>query len=853
MDTDSDNDGLTDQAEGATDTDGDGIPDRLESNIIDTDDDGNMDYNDNNADDDAAGPDGTGGEQAGVLTGPWNDVDGDSIPDHLDADTTNAASMPDGSGDGDGDGISDALECSGGYICPDSDDDGTPDYMDTDSDNDGLTDQAEGILDTDADGIPDRLESNITDTDGDGNMDYNDANADGDAAGNDGTGGEQDGVETGPWNDADNDGIPDHLDASIGNGSGPTVAGSGDSDGDGTADGIECPNGIPCPDTNNDGTPEYMQANADSDGDSIPDAEEMAGPNNGDGNNDGTPDKDQSSVATLLASDNFSYVTAEVTGACNTIAAISHTTEAAQASTDTFDYPFGLMAIRLNCASNGQAATVKYYWHAISDLTGLPYRKYGPMTPGGSSKVWYDFPVTYGTASPAGVSIATSTMQLVDGEMGDDTVADSVIIDPSGPANATQKSTLGDWVWYDVNGDGVKDVGEQGINGVIINLYLDTGDGIPQPGELVTTTTTGNDGGLVSGRLIDSDDVNTGEPGAYDFQVLDNQIYIVEIDAANFLPGGALENYIYTGENAANAYNGANPRVVLIGVQQDYNDADFPFMLLPSVEVGKMLNTVNTVVRPGDTVSFTIQVTNTGFVTITTLPLLDRYNSAFLQFDSGNGGNSPAPDSAATGQLTWNNLAPAGGLAPLGVVSVDVYFTALADTTLLLPFSPCTAAGEAPNIAQVMNAVADPDGAGPQPGLAVTDADACASVRIEQPTAVNLTNMGVTQTADGVLIQWDTITEADTAGFRVLHSNGVSVNQVNPATVSAANTLSDELIPAQNAGQSSGASYSVLDAGATLTRGDVYVLETVHTDGSTERNVLGVFSNTPLYLPLVMR
>jgi len=49
----------------------------------------------------------------------------------------------------------------------------------------------------------------------------------------------------------------------------------------------------------------------------------------------------------------------------------------------------------------------------------------------------------------------------------------------------TDKSTLGDFVWYDTNGDGIKEPGELGINGVIINLYDSTG--------LITTTVTMSD------------------------------------------------------------------------------------------------------------------------------------------------------------------------------------------------------------------------------------------------------------------------------------------------------------------------------------------------------------------------
>ena len=230
MDTDSDNDGIDDSVEGASDTDGDGIPDRIESNVLDSDGDGDADFDDTNADDDANGDDGTGGEQDGVESGTWNDTDDDGIPDHLDGDDAGP-----GAGDTDGDGIDDDVECTTGYICPDSDGDGIPDYADDDSDNDGIDDATEGTTDTDLDGIPDRLESNTLDSDNDGNTDHNDANADDDANGDDGTGGEQDTVETGPWNDTDSDGIPDHLD---GDDAGP---GPGDTDGDGIPDDAECP------------------------------------------------------------------------------------------------------------------------------------------------------------------------------------------------------------------------------------------------------------------------------------------------------------------------------------------------------------------------------------------------------------------------------------------------------------------------------------------------------------------------------------------------------------------------------------------------------------------------------------
>ncbi|MBS1252764.1 MAG: hypothetical protein MAG451_01806 [Anaerolineales bacterium] len=79
--------------------------------------------------------------------------------------------------DSDGDGIPDGLECSGVIspaatpdACPDTDDDGTPDFQDADSDNDGIPDSVEVG--------PDPL--NPRDTDGDGTPDYRDADSDND-------------------------------------------------------------------------------------------------------------------------------------------------------------------------------------------------------------------------------------------------------------------------------------------------------------------------------------------------------------------------------------------------------------------------------------------------------------------------------------------------------------------------------------------------------------------------------------------------------------------------------------------------------------------------------------------------
>lgn len=158
---DSDDDGIPDIIEGNDDADDDGLP-----NALDPD-------SDNDGIDDAI--------EAGV-TG--NDADNDGIDDAFDADTL-------GGDDQNGDGIIDNAPT------PDTDSDGTPDYLDTDSDNDT---------------VPDRLEAGVSntpvDTDQDGLPDYRDLDSDGDRI--------ADVIEVGENpllpQDTDNDGIPDVLD-----------------------------------------------------------------------------------------------------------------------------------------------------------------------------------------------------------------------------------------------------------------------------------------------------------------------------------------------------------------------------------------------------------------------------------------------------------------------------------------------------------------------------------------------------------------------------------------------------------------------------------------------------------------
>ncbi len=91
-------------------------------------------------------------------------------------------------------------------------------------------------------------------------------------------------------------------------------------------------------------------------------------------------------------------------------------------------------------------------------------------------------------------------------------------------AGLYQLVNLGNRVWNDVNNNGLLDTGENGIGGVIVNLYRDTNrNGTIDSGEDTPITSTITSGG-----------------GFYSFPDLDPGNYLVKIPASNFDNGQAL-------------------------------------------------------------------------------------------------------------------------------------------------------------------------------------------------------------------------------------------------------------------------------------------------------------------------
>ncbi len=225
IDPDKDDDGIPDDKESDEDADGDDLPNNQDP---DSDNDGIPDRFE----------DGTG-----------KDTDGDGIDDQYDVDQTEGA-------DENGDGIDDDV------MPRDTDDDGTPDYLDLDSDNDGLPDALETPLtfnDEDGDGIDDTFDVDQT-----GGVDANNDGIDDDVMPRDSDG---DGLADYLDNDSDNDGITDTFELDI------LVDSSGaflDEDADGISDSFDADYSQatePREDNNNDGIDDnYQLRDTDEDG-----------------------------------------------------------------------------------------------------------------------------------------------------------------------------------------------------------------------------------------------------------------------------------------------------------------------------------------------------------------------------------------------------------------------------------------------------------------------------------------------------------------------------------------------------------------------------------------------------------
>lgn len=238
---------------------------------------------------------------------------------------------------------------------------------------------------------------------------------------------------------------------------------------------------------------------------------------------------------------------------------------------------------------------------------------------------------------------------------------------------------IGDTVWHDINHDGDQDAGEPGLSGVSVRLYRDNGDGILTGADTLVSTQTTN--------------VN----GKYLFQNLVPDDYFVSVNEAT-VPAG----YVIT------TYNNPTP-IISLGEAESYLEADFgytePFAALA---IEKTLLTEGGIFV-GQNVEFSIKLTNTGSTTITSLPLEDYYDPAYLSFA---GATPNTNDNTDDGVLNWSDLTQAGpggfgvDLAPGQSFTVVLTFQA-AGSTLGLPLALAAQEALSPTADPVVDGLLD--------------------------------------------------------------------------------------------------------------------------------------------------
>ena len=365
--------------------------------------------------------------------------------------------------------------------------------------------------------------------------------------------------------------------------------------------------------------------------------------------------------------------------------------------------------------------------------------------------------------------------------------------DPTWDAGMYKKASIGDFVWWDLNEDGVQDAGEPGIQGVTVTLKDANGDTVG------TTTTDAN--------------------GAYSFTDLTPGDYTVVFTkpSNDWTISPKDQGSDDAKDSDADAATGETNAVTLSSGETD-DTVDAGMSIPSSYTITKENTTVDSELTPGDAISFTITIENTGKTWLAVLPLKDEYDKNYLTYVNA---DPASDDNNDDGVINWSDLTVSFGqdLAPGDSFSVVVNFTAKAATDQLPNHQTI-------NTATAHDVKADPDGPnGPNGPIApLDDQSDDAPVGILNPVGEPMGGFSAITSGGSVQLRWQSESESNILGFNILRKSGTgSYERVN-----------DSLIFARNAGADAGASYRFIDrsvSGGAYT----YQLEIVRLDGGVER------------------
>jgi uncharacterized repeat protein (TIGR01451 family)/LPXTG-motif cell wall-anchored protein len=229
-------------------------------------------------------------------------------------------------------------------------------------------------------------------------------------------------------------------------------------------------------------------------------------------------------------------------------------------------------------------------------------------------------PMTYTCTSVVGVATTNTATVHVTGSSGG-----SVPADQSASASVAVTYSLGNRVWLDINHDGLRGSTEPGIDGVVLELLDATG----APTGATQVTSAG---------------------GYYRFDGLAPNTYSVQVSAANFGTGGALNGLLSTtpdgsAGNLDDDDDGVEAGAVVqslplvLGPTETTTEVDrtgadnalpdvstdltVDFGFIGAVDVGLVKQAVNVKPGEGETVPYTFDVTNNGVTDVSGVTLTD--------------------------------------------------------------------------------------------------------------------------------------------------------------------------------------------------------------------------------------
>jgi len=209
--------------------------------------------------------------------------------------------------------------------------------------------------------------------------------------------------------------------------------------------------------------------------------------------------------------------------------------------------------------------------------------------------------------------------------------------------------TIGNFVWNDLNGNGIQNPGEPGIPGVTLTLTGTTGSGAS-----VTQTTTTDANGLYQ---------FTEPPGTYTVSVT---------TPAGYLPTLTGQGTPATDSNTTPS--GTTPLTLPSGGSDQTIDFGF-FAVAPAIHIVKLTNstdndaTTGPFVPVGSTVTWTYNVTNTGNVALSNVVVTDDNGTPGNTGDDFIVGVIPSLPIGGSASLTHQGTAVAGQYGNVGTVT----------------------------------------------------------------------------------------------------------------------------------------------------------------------------------------